>query len=128
MQRSETRFVRIEAFDKSAKKLREPGRGRVLNRAHEFQLAWGNSKQDSDIPGGFGLDQLAHEQGKYRVLEIRVTDWRLAVMILDDVSGAYWIHTWRKTGRRNPEDVRLSTARAEKLYTLMSKEREHGRE
>ncbi len=116
MQRSDTCFVKIAAFDKAVNKLREPGRARVLSRANEFEQVWKKSRSDEDIPPGFCLDQLAHRQGRYRVVEIRVAAWRIALMILEDVSRAYWIHTWRKTGARNPQDVDLAVDRAKTLY------------
>lgn len=116
MQRSDTCFFKTGAFDKAVNKLREPGRARILSRANEFEQVWNRSKSDEDISPGFRLDQLAHKKGRYRVIEIRVANWRIALMVLEDVSRAYWIHTWRKTGQRNPQDVDLAVDRAKTLY------------
>lgn len=117
MKRSATRFRSLGAFEKAVRKLKPPGQAKVLIALDRFEEEWIKSRSDADISPGFDLQALYHRPGKYRVVEIRAgRDWRAALMIWDDVSYAYWLHTWRKTGPSNPQDYDTAKDRAKRLW------------
>lgn len=117
MKRSATRFMPLEVFEKAVRKLKPPGQTKVLIALERFEKEWVQSHSDADISPGFVLQALEHRPGKYRVVEIRAgRDWRAALMIWDDVSHAYWLHTWRKTGESNPQDYDTAKNRAKRLW------------
>ncbi|PSR25738.1 MAG: hypothetical protein C7B43_16210 [Sulfobacillus benefaciens] len=117
MRRAATQFFVLEAFKKATRKLKPPGQEKVLMSVRQFQEEWKQSEYDADLSPGYDLQPLEHRAGQYRVVEIRAgRDWRVALMIWNDVSQAYWLHTWRKSGRRNPQDYDTARERAKRLW------------
>ncbi|MCY0897386.1 MAG: hypothetical protein OWU33_00385 [Firmicutes bacterium] len=117
MNRITTRFAMVEACEKAIQKLERSDYIKILMTMKRFEEEWKKSVSDADIASGFDLQNLEHRKGAYRVAEIRAgRNWRIGMMIFNDVSRIYWLHIWRKTAPRNRQDYDIVKDRAHRIW------------
>jgi hypothetical protein len=111
--RSQTTFSWDSEFKEIYQGFNEIIQARILSSLKRFEQAWRNSNADNEIPSGFDFTPYPVNE-PLRLVELHVGyDYRAFVMFPDGRFDAYWIHLFKKPGRKvPPKEIRLAKSRA----------------
>lgn len=122
--RSETKFHWEPGFKEiyESKLLNKATRAKVLSSIKRFELAWRNSRADNDIPGGLDFTPYPVDE-PIRFIELHLGyDYRAFVMFPDGRLDAYWIHLFKKPGKKvPPKEIKLAKSRAKECWNRITR-------
>jgi hypothetical protein len=120
--RSNTKFFWEPGFKESYKSLNDVKlRAKISNTIKRFEEAWQNSKADNDIPGSFDFTPYPVQE-PWRFVELHVGyDYRAFVMFPNGRVDAYWLHLFKKPGRKVPRrEIKLAESRARDCWNRIT--------
>ena len=128
------RFQRIAAYDKASNRLDSKARARLDNKLAQFERDVLAGVNPRELARSYEFKQLERlpPQGKTElrgeIYQLRpLNDYRVIILLVTDQGDSYYVHTWRKSGNSDPDQVSKGKSRALNLLkSLANNAQEYG--